>query len=247
VLLFQKRFHDGLKQGAITLTFRHWEKPRVKPLGRYRVHPIGVVECRGLSQVKVADISEDDAQSAGFLSRAELLDYMRGVRPELSESDDVWRVELAYGGDGDRVQIATDATLTDDDVLALQTRLKRLDAHRRPWTRKTLALIESNPRVAASQLALKLGREKLAFKADVVKLKKLGLTQSFEVGYEVSPRGRAFLSREAALAGSRVPSAKQPRNEGKPSRGRGRRAGDAPSSRPGRRSGRAGATSRGTR
>jgi hypothetical protein len=27
----------------------------------------------------------------------------------------------------------------------------------------------------------------------VVKLKKLGLTQSFEVGYEVSPRGLAFL------------------------------------------------------
>ena len=33
------------------------------------------------------------------------------------------------------------------------------------------------------------------FKAGVVKLKKLGLTQSFEVGYELSPKGRAFLGK----------------------------------------------------
>ena len=42
-------------------------------------------------------------------------------------------------------------------------------------------------------MALMLGRETKDFKADVVKLKRLGLTQSFEVGYEVSPRGLAFL------------------------------------------------------
>ena len=40
----------------------------------------------------------------------------------------------------------------------------------------------------------RLGRETLPFKVDVRKLKKLGLTQSFEVGYEISPRGRAFLA-----------------------------------------------------
>ena len=47
-------------------------------------------------------------------------------------------------------------------------------------------------------LAPTLGREKLAFKADVRKLKKLGLTISHEVGYEIAPRGRAYLN---ALAG----------------------------------------------
>ena len=62
-----------------------------------------------------------------------------------------------------------------------------------PWTRKTLALIERKPRIAASKLAASLGRETLDFKTDVRKLKKLGLTQSFEVGYEISPRGRAYL------------------------------------------------------
>jgi hypothetical protein len=63
----------------------------------------------------------------------------------------------------------------------------------KPWTQKTLALIENHPRVAASKLAVRLGRETPDFKANVVKLKKLGLTQSFEIGYEIAPRGRAYL------------------------------------------------------
>ena len=56
------------------------------------------------------------------------------------------------------------------------------------------ALIAKHPRIAASKLAAKLERETLPFKVDVRKLKKLGLTQSFEVGYELSPRGRAYLA-----------------------------------------------------
>ena len=38
-----------------------------------------------------------------------------------------------------------------------------------------------------------MGRERLAFKADVRKLKNLGLTLSHEVGYSLSPRGQAYL------------------------------------------------------
>ena len=37
------------------------------------------------------------------------------------------------------------------------------------------------------------GRETLPFKTDVRKLKNLGLTDSLEVGYRLSPRGRAYL------------------------------------------------------
>jgi hypothetical protein len=58
---------------------------------------------------------------------------------------------------------------------------------------QTLRLIEERPQVAARLLAKQLGRERDPFKIDVRKLKRLGLTQSFEVGYEISPRGRAFL------------------------------------------------------
>ena len=38
------------------------------------------------------------------------------------------------------------------------------------------------------------GRETLPFKTDVRKLKALGLTQSLEIGYRLSPRGEALLA-----------------------------------------------------
>jgi hypothetical protein len=40
-----------------------------------------------------------------------------------------------------------------------------------------------------------VGRETAPFKIDVRKLKGMGLTRSFEIGYELSPRGRAVLDR----------------------------------------------------
>ena len=38
-----------------------------------------------------------------------------------------------------------------------------------------------------------MGRERHPFKTDVRKLKELGLTESLEIGYRLSPRGRALL------------------------------------------------------
>ncbi len=192
MLLFQKRFLSGLVDGRVTLTFRQWPQARVKPLGRYRVHPIGVVEVTSVDRIRVRDISEQDARRAGFDDRAELLAYLKpAARDTFGPQTELFRIELHYAGDGDRVPLALEDKLSADDIAQIDDRLARLD-RKEPWTRAVLRLIEKNPRVAASQLAAKLKQEKAPFKANVVKLKKLGLTQSFEVGYELSPRGKAY-------------------------------------------------------
>jgi hypothetical protein len=193
VLLFQKRFHKGLLEGTVTITFRRWDKPHVRVGGRYRCHPIGVLEVDRVDRVTVRDITEDDAKRSGFDSRRELVEYIRSARDEaLDQTSELYRIELHHGGDGDRVELALEAELGPEDIATIKKKLARMDANG-PWTKKTLGLIEKFPRVAASQLAAKVGRETLPFKVDVRKLKKLGLTQSFEVGYEISPRGRAYL------------------------------------------------------
>jgi hypothetical protein len=204
MLLFQKRFHEGLVSGAVRLTFRRWDKPHVKPGGRYRCHPIGVLVVDGLSKVQPAEVTEADAAGAGFDSRTELLAYIAGgpggpLRPDSL----LWRIELHHGGDGDRVEGALDERLSPEDVAALRARLERWG----DWPLVTMRLIARRPRIAASKLAASLGRETLPFKTDVRKLKKLGLTQSFEVGYEVSPRGKAFLA--AAGRKKRAPAPKK--------------------------------------
>lgn len=192
MLLFKKPFHAGLVSGAITLTYRRWEKPHVRAGGRYRCHPIGVLEVDSIERVRVAAITEADALLAGFATRQALVDYLAELGP-LNAADEVFRVALHHGGDGDRIELALETALAPDDVAAITAKLAKMDKPK-PWTKKTLAIIDAQPRIAASKLAAQLGRETLPFKTDVRRLKKLGLTQSFEVGYEISPRGRAYLA-----------------------------------------------------
>jgi hypothetical protein len=203
MLLFKKAFHAGLVDGSIRLTFRRWDKPHVKVGGRYRCHPIGVLEVDAITAVRLADVTAKDAGLAGFASRDELLAFVRsGPRgDEITDDTQLFRIELHHGGDGDRVATAL-TTPTADEITALVTRLARLDT-KTPWTRETMRLIQKHPRIAASRLAAKLGRDTLPFKIDVRKLKKLGLTQSFEVGYELSPRGAAVLAALALQARSK--------------------------------------------
>lgn len=191
VLLFKREFWAGLQDGSITLTFRRWASARVKPGGRYRCHPIGVLQVDDVQQVSVRSITAADARAAGFADKPALLEYLAAAGP-VAPDDRLWRIALHHGGDGDRVEIALDDALQPDDVAAITATLTRMDA-RGPWTAATLAIIGAHPRIAASRLAAALGRETAPFKLDVRKLKRLGLTQSFEVGYEISPRGRAYL------------------------------------------------------
>lgn len=201
VLLFQKRFHEGLVSGDVTLTFRRWDRARVKPGGRYRCHPIGVLVVDRIERVRLADIAAADARRAGFASRDDLVDYIQsGPGGEIGGEAELFRVELHHGGEEDRVDLALEDQLSAADIEAIEARLARMDA-KEPWTAATLALIEEHPRVVASRLAKMVGRETAPFKVDVRKLKKLGLTQSFEIGYEISPRGRAYLAAVAARRG----------------------------------------------
>jgi hypothetical protein len=191
MLLFKKPFWEGLVSGAVTVTFRRWQKPHVRVGGRYRCHPIGVLEVDDVRLVRAGTITEGDARQAGFPSREALVGYLGELGP-LDARTEVWRVALHHGGDGDRVELALDDRLAPADVETIQKKLARLDG-KKAWTKKTLRAIEAHPRVAASKLAVTLGRERDELKADIRKLKKLGLTQSFEVGYEIAPRGRAYL------------------------------------------------------
>lgn len=195
MLLFQKRFHEGLLGGQISVTFRRWPRARVKPGGKYRCHPIGVLEVDNVARQKIRELTEADARRAGFPTREALLEYLAaGPSGPLTPDTEVFRVELHHAGEADFAPGASDDALSAADRQQIEDRLRAFDdAADAPWTAQTLGLIAERPHQAGSQLARALGRETAPFKADVVKLKKLGLTQSFEVGYDLTPRGRAFL------------------------------------------------------
>jgi hypothetical protein len=189
-VLFRQDFWAGLADGSVTLAFRRWKRPTVKSGGRLTTRA-GVLAIDEVKEIEEGAITEADARRSGFVDRAALLDELAGRPGEL------YRIAFHRAGDDPRVALREQAALTEGDSAELARRLARLDgaSTHGPWTEAVLRLIAERPAVRAGDLAESLGRERLAFKADVRKLKALGLTESLGVGYRLSPRGEAWLAR----------------------------------------------------
>ena len=164
---------------------------RARVGARHRT-PAGILAVDAVTEVDPAAIGEDDARAAGFASLAELL-----RRLERHGDGPVYRVDFHHAGTDPREALRQADDLPEAELAGLLARLGRLDRAGRdgPWTAATLRPIADRPGVRAAGLAAAAGRERHRFKTDVRKLKELGLTESLEVGYRLSPRGRALLGR----------------------------------------------------
>lgn len=189
-MIFRQRFLEGIRDGTITLAFRRWRRPTVRSGGTL-LTAVGQLEIVSVDEVTMTRISDADAARAGYASRDELL-------AELESRDEgkIYRIELGTLRVDPRVALRQSASLSDTECDEIARRLRRLDERspHGPWTRETLDLIRSRPGVRAGDLCRLVGLEKQPFKTNVRKLKTLGLTESLEVGYRLSPRGLAFIN-----------------------------------------------------
>jgi hypothetical protein len=191
-VLFASRFVDGVADGSITLAFRRWRARRAVPGSRHRT-PAGRIVITSVTVVEPAAVNDADAERAGYRSAAALLDDLRG-----DASAPLYRVGFELVDEPDpRAELAASDRPSADDVADVERRLDRMDrvAAAGPWTRQVLRAIDEHPGTRAADLAVAAGRDLIAFKRDVRKLEELGLTESLEVGYRLSPRGRAVLPR----------------------------------------------------
>jgi hypothetical protein len=193
-MLLRQAELKAIENGEIDLAFRRWERPRLRT-GTLMRTAIGLVEVTAVERISQAKISERQARRAGAASREELI-----ARLERRNADcPVYRIGLRFAGADPRVALRENDDLSADELAQIHARLDRLDAARdAPWTLRTLSLIERAPATLAAELAEHTDRELHAFKRDVRKLKELGLTESLERGYRLSPRGRAVLAHARA-------------------------------------------------
>jgi hypothetical protein len=112
-----------------------------------------------------------------------------------TKTGDVYRVRLSWAGEDERVALREKSRLTPKQRDTILGSLKGMDdrSAKGPWTRQHLELIEARPGELAETIAASIGRTKFPFKADIRRLKELGLTESLRPGYRLSPRGRAVL------------------------------------------------------
>ncbi len=186
-MLFTLKTLEGIRSGEVTLAFRRWRRPTVKA-GRTLRTRVGVLAIDSIEVIEQSALTEADARRAGAPDRATLLGALPGEGA-------LHRIAFHLAGPDPRVALRERADLSQAERAALDARLARFDAASRhgAWTREVLELIAQQPGTRAPDLAAQRGLETVRFKADVRKLKELGLTESLQVGYRLSPRGRAYL------------------------------------------------------
>ena len=197
-MLISKPVAEGIRAGTVTQAFRRWDAPRVK-VGGVQLTSAGLVRFDAVSRVSDPErLTERDARTSGAKDLAAL---QRAIAPRTTKpsarggrgGDTVYRIRLSWAGEDPRLALR-DSIPDDEELAGIAARLRRLDARPTgPWTREILEWVRDNPRVVSKELAALRGVDLLPMKADIRKLKALGLTISHDVGYELSPRGTAYL------------------------------------------------------
>ncbi len=197
----------AIVRGDVDLAFRRWDRPRVVVGTRMRTG-IGVIEVTSVEQVAPSRITGAEARRAGERTLADLRRLL-----DAKVDKPVYRVGLRFAGEDPRAGLRRTMP-TAEEITEIQRRLDRLDRASSigAWTMATLAAIDASPGVRAPDLAAAFGRDTPSFKRDVRKLKELGLTESLDVGYRLSPRGIAVVDaagppreREAPPSGTPLP------------------------------------------
>ncbi|CAH1190122.1 hypothetical protein PAECIP111893_00186 [Paenibacillus plantiphilus] len=193
-MLFKNHILNGIARGTISVAFRRWKRANIKK-GSQLHTAVGLIEIKSIAIVADIDITESDAIIAGCSTREELFKEINSF----SDEGDIYRIEVARIGADPREVLRERDIMTEEELLALLTRLERLDkaSSRGPWTTDFLCLIDKHPGVRAMELAAAIGWETEKLKLNVRKLKNLGLTISLGTGYKISPRGKTVIARLA--------------------------------------------------
>jgi hypothetical protein len=175
----------GIAEGRVALAFRRWRRAPPAAGSTLRT-PIGILAFDRVSVVEVEDITPGDVSRTGMSADA--------LRASLAGEGALVRVELRLLG-GDPRSALREQRPSPEEIATILARLRRFDAAAdAPWTTSYLQLIAGRPATVARVLAAQAGAELVVFKRRVRQLKELGLTESLEVGYRISPRGETVLA-----------------------------------------------------
>jgi hypothetical protein len=188
-MLFSAATLRGLTEGRVKCTYRRWEVVRPKVGSRFTTSA-GVVEVTSITPADEDRLTERDAAEAGFGSVTDLVKWCRA-----KGEGDLYRIGITLAGPDPRIELRRTDNLDPAEITTLNAKLDRMDrAAEEPWTRSTLRQIQREPGVVSTELAAQAGQERRTYKLRVRRLKALGLTESLERGYRLSPRGQAYLA-----------------------------------------------------
>ena len=92
-MLLKLEVLEAIKRGEITLQFRRWSRPSVKPGGTLKTK-VGLLKIGKMTEVDPAEVTAADARRAGF---ADVADFQRWLKT-MKEGPIFQRIEVSYLG-----------------------------------------------------------------------------------------------------------------------------------------------------
>ena len=189
-MLFKQKDLEGIKSGTISLAFRKWKKLSVYA-GSFVDSSIGILKIGAIKVISLEEITDDEAQAAGFKNAAGLVQLLEQQKDGL-----IYKIEISYHSENPETESEEEAEMDKEEFETIKLALDNLDKFSKigKWTVKMLQAIRENPKLKAADLAVVAKKEKEWLKLNARKLRALELIISHEPGYTLSPKGEAYMN-----------------------------------------------------
>ena len=90
-MLIKREVLEDIKAGVITLQFRRWTRPSVKPGGTLKTK-VGLLQIGRIDEMRPEDVTLADARRAGFADLGEFNAWLAGMK----QGPLFHRIEVSY-------------------------------------------------------------------------------------------------------------------------------------------------------
>lgn len=93
-MLIKMEVLEAIRRGDVTLQFRRWTRPSVKPGGTLRTK-VGLLQIGRIDEMNPADVTAADARKAGFKDAADFQKWLGTMK----QGPLFHRIEVSYIGE----------------------------------------------------------------------------------------------------------------------------------------------------
>lgn len=194
MLLFPEEEHDKIRAGALTVTFRDWDKIRVEEGKEYKSFNLGFVRVEEVGYIDIKKITDEDLSAAGFMDMEDFKAVFRKRNPGFNfGSGRVIRIRFSYLGSDNRS--ASRVKPNEKELIKIMERLVEIDVLSTLDIKcdDVLGSLDRKEAKNSAVLAKQFGIELQDIRQRMTQLKKEGLVDLRRDGYTITIRGKAYL------------------------------------------------------
>ncbi len=197
MIVFTKKYHEGVRNGSIALTYRPWDTLRVLRGKIYRANNLGLLKVLDVDFSPLSEVTLEEAKRCGYKSMAEFKeDYETLAGREVDfEYERSVRIEFTYIGEDIENYKKAMGDVKDSEIFTIKEKLLKIEQKgRKKWAIKTLQLLKKKPNITTKDMEkfLKIQNDKV--KKNLSNLRQLNLIMTEnQTGFNITPLGIKIL------------------------------------------------------